>query len=161
MVIESGMGLAPLPLVRLVADREIESIETTLDRTAQQSMKVSRPGTEARPFPAAVAREHMVIAAAQHQSEIGGDNFRADLQPADVDEFAQPGIGGNLEKEFAASRRREQIGDAHFRQGSRLLLDERIHGALDLFRALHLDPPYFTVFGEPPKLRAVAPARRR
>src|SRR5262249_60838933 len=53
------------------------------------------------------------------------------------------------------------IGDADLRQRSRLLFDEHIHGALDLFLALHLDPSHFTIFGEPPKLGAVAPARRR
>src|SRR5215813_11616150 len=59
-----------------------------------------------------VACEHVIVAIAQYDAEIGRGAGGADLDAADVNEVASRRIGGEVEKKLAVSRRSKNIADA-------------------------------------------------
>ena len=84
-----------------------------------------RAGSEARRLGVGVvARQHMVIDAAEDEAEIDGGDRRADLELADMDEVDRRRIGDEAAIEGAEVGPREEVGHAHALEGLRLLLHQ-------------------------------------
>src|SRR6185436_15305790 len=67
VVVQPQLGVGPVELVGLVADREIEPFESALDRAAQKLVQMRAAGTEARDFAVVIARQHEIVGVAEAQ----------------------------------------------------------------------------------------------
>src|SRR5229473_6942284 len=107
VIVELQGGVGPFLLVWFIADGEIETRKSALDRVPEKLAQVDRTGTIAGQLAVVVARQHMVVAVAKREAEIGGHQGRSDRQAADMDQAGRIRIGCEIEKEFARSRPRE------------------------------------------------------
>src|ERR1700733_1004668 len=108
--------IAPFALVALVADGEIECLQAARDRVAHQFAKMQRAGAEMRKPAVAITRQDVIVAPAMDNAEIRRGVDRTDFDAADMDEMPHRRIGCEIEKEFAAARPREHVGNALARE---------------------------------------------
>jgi hypothetical protein len=160
VVVQLDLGVAPILLVALVADGEVELPAAGFDCMLQQSMQVHDAGSEARGFAIVMARQQMIVAAAIHQPEIGGCRNAANVQAADMDEAARPRTGGEIEQKVLMPGRREDIAHAHAAEGAGFLLEQRVQGARNLIAILGAEEADLSVLGKALALGAIAPAGR-
>src|SRR5262249_12668927 len=71
MVEQAQHRVRPFELVALVADGEVEAPKTFLDGALQQVAQVGGARAEACQRPVVIARQHVIIGAAEAQAEIG------------------------------------------------------------------------------------------
>jgi len=161
VIVESQRCIAPFPLVWFVSDSEIKASQAKPNRVAQKITKVRRAGTEAGQLTAVVARQYMIVTVAERESEICGRRGCSDFQTADMDQIAHSRVGCEVKKEFAMSRLREDVCDAHARQGLALLAHERFERARGIIFIGGVDEADFAVLGQTLALGAISPASRR
>jgi hypothetical protein len=154
-------GVAPIQLVRLVADGEIENLEAASDGVGQEFAQMQRARSIMGDGAVHIACEHVIVAIAEHDAEIGRRAHIADLDAADVHKIAGGWIGGKLEEKLAMSGRSKDIADAFAGHREALLLHQdfkRAAGVGAIGRGHEAD---VAELRHVPQFRAVAPARRR
>src|SRR5262245_37323056 len=85
VVVDLQLDVRPVALVELVADREVEAVETAFDRVTQQLAQVRAARPEARDLAVIVAGQYEVVAAAERQPERACGLRLADVEPAEMD----------------------------------------------------------------------------
>ncbi len=161
VVVKPELGVGPVALVGLVADGEVEAGKPAFDGMAHQLVQMRPARAEARQLAVVIARQHQVVGIAEGQTEIGRPPMVAPtssrltwVSALDVV------IGGDIEKEFAIARPREDVLDAHAGECARLLRDQVLQRARDVIRVLHVDEAHLAVFGKMLELAAFAFAGR-
>src|SRR5215468_9950147 len=117
MVVEPDLDVGPVALIGLIPDGEVEIPDVALDRMAQQLVQMRATGPKAHDLAVMIARQHEIVAAAVDEPQARCRDGRADIEAADVSDAAQRGRG--IEPERAIAWPREQILDAHAREGPR------------------------------------------
>src|SRR5579883_280313 len=158
VLVKDLFAVAPVLLIWLVADREIEMIQSEIDRPAQQMMQVHVAGAIFGEVAASVARDEIVIRASKNETEACRRNCRADIQTVHFGETRR--ALGDVEIELPDSRALEYARNTHAGERFRLLIEEPIERALDLFRLRWGDKANLAMFGELLELVAFALAGR-
>lgn len=161
MVIKRARAVAPVELIALVADREIEHGELLFDRMAHELMQMHGAGAEPRELAVGVARQHVIIVAAESEREISRDDLRSDLKLADMGEPRRLRVAREIPEELDIARPRKQIGDAALREKGRFLFDQDRKHLEHAARRRGRHEFYLAKLGEPIALGAVAPPGRR
>ena len=115
IIVQGKLGVRPVPLVRLVAHREIETLEPLFDRMAKKLVQMRASRAEPGQFSRLIARQNEVVATTELQPDAGSGNLPADIEPADVDERAHRRIVRHGQKKGTASRSEKRIVDPHLR----------------------------------------------
>src|SRR5689334_15440876 len=160
MIEQLLFALAPIALVGLIADREVETLQAPPDRIAQQLTQVRGARAEARNLAVVVACENVEIAIAEGEPEIERRPGRADIKAAQVNQRAEARRGGKLAVERHIAGAREQVRHAHAGESLALLLDQYVERERELGARVRIDELDRSELTEPLELGAVAPARR-
>ena len=138
IIIHSQFGIAPIALIGLVADGEVETAKAGFDRMAEQLIQMRAPRTEARELAVVIARYDEIVAVAKPQTEIGRGDRRADIEPAHMGKVVKVRIGGDGLEELAIARPREDVLDTHMGERVRFLVEQRRQCALAI-GPVHVD----------------------
>ena len=161
VVVQLQLGVGPFQLVWLVADREIEALEAKLDRVRHEFAQMKRARSVVCDFGIDIAREHVVVAIAENDAEVGRRAAIADLHAADVNQVPRFWIGREIEIELPVSRLGKDVGNSFARERSAFLIHQRFErtpGVVRIGRGREAD---VAELGHVPELGAVAAARRR
>ena len=104
------------------------------------------------------AREHVVIAIAEYDTEIGRRAGRPDFDPADVNQMPGFRIGCEVEIEFPVPRPGKDVGDAPACQRPAFLIHQRFERAPGVISVGRGEETDFAVFRHVPALGAVTAA---
>src|SRR5690606_34721841 len=105
VIVQAYRAFAPLALIALVADREVEDRAAVIDGVAHQVMEMRGPRPEARGLAVGVARQHMIIRAPEKRPEVESGGLTGNREMADVRETARPArTAGDVHVEVAISR---------------------------------------------------------
>src|SRR5262249_49626204 len=114
MVEQLLLGLAPVALVGLVADGEVEALAAAPDRVLQQLAQVCGTRTKPRDLAVIVAREDMIVAVAEGEPEIDRCPGVADVETAEMHERARR--GRDVADKFDMTGPREHVRHANARE---------------------------------------------
>src|SRR3954471_1066158 len=109
IIVHPQFGIAPIALVRLVTDSEVEAAKAGFDRMAEQIIEMRAPRTEARELAVVIARYDEIIAVTKAKPEIGRGHGRANIEPAHVREAMQRRIGGDGVEKLSVARPRKEV----------------------------------------------------
>ena len=155
VVAELDLDVAPLALVGLVADGEIEQLAAMLGGVAHNVHELDRAGPEPRQVAVVVTGQDVVIAAAEDQSEVRRGGLVADVEPAHMGQAGASGTGREIEKEVAVAGLLEHVGHAKLGVGPALFVDQGIDGAHHAVAIARGDEASFAVIGKAIVLLAV------
>src|SRR5579862_3669500 len=124
-IIKEGLRLvAPVALVRLVADRKIKNLQPPFDGIAQQFMQMRCAGPKAGELAIVVARLKMIVTVTEYQTHIDRGRTLTTIEMRKVHQRAQLSVGRQRSIEVEVTRPLEQIGRSRAREGTRLLRDQ-------------------------------------
>jgi hypothetical protein len=161
VVVELENAVAPIALIGLVADGEVEGFQAAFDGIGQQLAQMQGARSVMGDFAVHVAGEQVIVATAEHDAEIGGRAHVADLRAPDVHQMTRLGIGGEVEEKRAMSGQREDVGHAFAGERAALLLHEDVERAARVDAIGSGDELNVAELRHVSELRAVAAARRR